>query len=120
MTHEIPRPLFEEFCEGNSAGSLMNNKVGGVFAFQNKWIVITGSISMGMKRISCCGYEVIPIELYKGIEPLSYNECSNAGRKCYEGQGFTYKRKKYVFNKKERFEFKPTKKKKEVVQLGLF
>lgn len=121
MTHEIPIPLFDEFCENYSGDTLTNNKVRGINALQNRLIVIIGVIWNGKSSKTCHGYEVIPIELYKGKpEPLGYNENNKREGRGYKGQLFTYKKKKYVFIGKEQIEFKPAKKEKEIVQLGLF
>lgn len=97
MEIKVSKPLFDKMCNGVQCANIGNGFVSKTFFFQNKEIVITGSMSSGRSGYSkIWGHYVIDIENYKeDITPLSYNNHRNEVDKGKRERGYRYQKTRF-------------------------
>lgn len=101
---QIPKPLFDKMCKGVQCMHISEGYVNESFFFQNKEIVITGTISSGVAGyIQIWGHYIVDLENYKeDLKPLSRSEhwdavCEGKRERGYRGQKTKFGKRTVVF-----------------------
>lgn len=97
MKTEVPKPLFDKMCRGNQCKNLSEGYVSKTFFFQNKEIVITGTMSSAAAGYSCIwGHYVVDIDLYKDeLKPVDREEYWKEVMKGKRQRGYKAQKTKF-------------------------
>ena len=103
-TIQVAKPLFDKMCKGVQCMHISEGYVNETFFFQNREVVITGTMSSGVAGyIQIWGHYVVDLENYKeDLTPLNrsehWNEVFDGKReRGYRGQKTKFGKRIIVF-----------------------